>query len=154
MKKTDMGQALSDVVTETVEQFAFMLADPGAGPGANLPATEFRVAWMRIEAPGRLTVRMAAPLALCREFAANLLAVEGDAVTDESAEDAMRELLNVVCGRLASSVYGDREVVELAPPDVSAMGPDAWEAFCRGAETQAFDVQGRPLAVSVTEEVG
>ena len=109
------------------------------------------MALMSIEAPGRLDVRMAAPLPLCREFASNLLATEGGAVTDDSAEDALKELLNVVCGRLASSLYGDRVLVELAPPRVSPLSPGAWESFCRDAQTQAFNVEGQPLAVRVSE---
>lgn len=155
MNKKTMKR-MSDAVIEIAEKFTFLVGDPESKPdsGQAPVSRAFRSALMHIEAPDKFVVRIAAPLSLCRKFASNLLAVEDSEVTSASAEDALKEFLNVLCGCFASSVYGDKKVVELTPPRVGGMSLAKWKSLCRDERTQLFNIEGQTLAVSIVEGKG
>jgi hypothetical protein len=148
-RRKDPVPLLQDVIVEMLEQFTFMLAAASEPPRACRDPEGCRVASMFIEGPDRVRVRAAAPLALCREFARNVLGMEGGKVTVDIAEDAMEEFLNIVAGRFAALYYGDQEVVELTPPEVTRITEAEWMALHREEEVLFFDVEGRPLAADL-----
>lgn len=145
---------MSEAVIEILERFTFMVSGVVTTKhAAEFPASRnFAVASMNIAAPARLSVRMGAPIELCRQFAANLLAMDAAKVSDDAAEDALKELLNESCGLFASSFYGDSIGVELTPPRVTGMSAREWDKFRADRQTQTLDVEGRPLAVRAIRE--
>lgn len=130
--------------------FAYLFGDPvspielpgltGRGFLARLP---FRaVTW------GSLQV--AVPEALALDIAANTLGTEpGDPEAARRSEDAVRELVSILGGHLASSFGGK---LELAPPELSLLDRLDWERIRLNLGTRCFSVDSRPALLRVDRE--
>jgi len=87
---------MAEVLCEVLESFAFAFSDPVEPQ--ECPKVEEPVlhATMSVSGHVRAVVGVAAPVALCAEFAANVLGVDtADEVAGVHAADALQELLNV-----------------------------------------------------------
>ena len=108
----------------------------------------------RIQFSGHSTgkVFMAAPKALAAELAANALGLDaGDPEASVHAEDAYRELLNMVCGNLLTTWSGAEPVFDLCPPEVEPLNQKTWQELISNPDTQAFLVDStHPVALLFT----
>ena len=145
---------MAEVLCEVLVSFAFAFSDPVEPQDClqlNEPALH---ATMDVSGHMRAAVGLAAPAALCAEFAANVLGVDK---TDEAAEayaaDALQELLNVTCGRFLTSLYGEEPVFDLGPPGVEELDASGWAGLAEEAGVLAFMVEESPLLAHVAVEV-
>jgi len=135
---------LAALVGEVLGNLAFMVSDDEPAylpPGA---------VWLRCEVSYRGAVGGTLTCWGTRDFAiqlaANLLGIEpdeGDARA--SAEDALREFMNVLCGQLVTAWYGSQAVANLSIPVVRADAEppetpnDPGAAFCQ------LSISGEPF---------
>ncbi len=129
-------QLLADVVAETLEQFTFLFVEPEGGedkPGAAPRGIEASIGFQGGGRQG--TLRVAAPLGLCREMAANILGLEDAEITEDVAMDAIKELANVLMGSVTARRLGVGVSCTLSPPTARLLGPEQMDrlANCEGA---------------------
>ena len=116
-------QLLADVVAETLEQFTFLFVEPEGGedkPGAAPRGIEASIGFQGGGRQG--TLRVAAPLGLCREMAANILGLEDAEITEDVAMDAIKELANVLVGSYTASKLGVDVCCKLDTPTARPAG--------------------------------
>jgi hypothetical protein len=149
----EMAVTLVEVVSEVMEQQAFMFADVCDGEEPETEAETFLHTRMKFEGPSCGGLSVAAPKGVCVELAANLLGVEpDDDIAEEDSRDALGEFLNVACGQLLTALYGAGPVFKLSIPKVEALDRTGWEALTRDEGRAMLLVDDAPvlLKLSVT----
>jgi hypothetical protein len=136
-----MSRRWDDVLARTaggvLERLAFLLSVPpeGGEGGAGLPRTRARVSF---RGPFSGTLEASLSDDLLPLLAANMLGLDGDEEVDpEHRRDALRELVNVVCGNLLPEIAGSTAVFHVGAPEI--LDPQA------GPETNG---KGRAEAVA------
>ncbi|MBM3290171.1 MAG: chemotaxis protein CheX [Candidatus Hydrogenedentes bacterium] len=137
---------LDDVFPRMLEELTFLFADPddGSSPqGMPHDAVDVAIAFSG-ERNGTLDMGVSRSLGI--EMASNLLGLDPD---DDNAEhlgdDALRELMNVTCGHVLTSLAGDKPVFNLSIPTITALDGAGWDALARDADTARFAIDGRPV---------
>jgi chemotaxis protein CheY-P-specific phosphatase CheC len=93
---------------------------------------------------------LAASREAAAEIAANILGVDADdIVAQRGGEDALKELLNVICGRLLTALAGEGPIFNLSVPQASPLQPAEWVVLLQVPGTLAFQVDGLPLLLRV-----
>jgi CheY-specific phosphatase CheX len=129
--KLDMEATLSQVAVETLEQLAFIFAEP-VDEGRNEDpdeGEEMVAAAVAFGGPfaGRLVIAIAAEV--LPELASNMLGVEdaSDIGVDQQ-HDALKETLNVICGNLLPALAGKQAIFKIGAPDMIPAGQTGIEA--------------------------
>ena len=113
-----LEQAVVDSTLRVFETAAFMAIWLWSEEDGELPAPD-TVAVMAFHGPvnGRLTLRVSS--SVLPALASNMVGdMEGGDSTTEKGLDALREVLNMICGNLLTSWYGEDVVFELDPPGI------------------------------------
>ncbi|MDX9974039.1 MAG: chemotaxis protein CheX [FCB group bacterium] len=147
---SNLNEKLADVFREIIEQLAFMFAEPVEK--AEVPGVSGDTLGIRMEFSGPFAGRLS--LAASRsegvEVAANILGLDSDDPSAQvRAEDALKEVLNVTCGRLLTELAGAEPVFQLTVPQSIPLDAQAWAAMLAADGTQAFDVDGNYVLLSV-----
>ena len=150
---TEPKAIIDDVFPRMLEELTFLFADPEEGGGPQgMPHDAVRVV-IGFSGEKRGTLEMAIGRSLGIEMAANLLGLDPDAEEALTlGDDALRELMNVTCGHVLTTLAGDKPVFNLSIPEVSPMDGAAWDAFARDSNTAQFSVDGRPVQLRLHVE--
>jgi chemotaxis protein CheY-P-specific phosphatase CheC len=114
----------------------------------NMPEMKSDALNVRVEYSGKYTgelgLIMEHPLA--SRIAAHILGL-GDAndVLDDMIEDAVRELMNVVCGHFVTLMYGYTPVLKVSIPRVFRLGGTACNMLMTNPNVCTFTVDGAPM---------
>ncbi|MCX6907594.1 MAG: chemotaxis protein CheX [Verrucomicrobia bacterium] len=142
----DNINTLVEAGIEVLERYAFLLGGPPKTEGGPAPLPE--PSWMVTVAFAGAhagAIGMIVPPALARQAAANLYGGEPAQMDDERAQDAAKELLNIVCGNYLHEIEGDGPVFDFAAPECRAV-TRAEAVRCAGGKPQvALEVEGHPL---------
>lgn len=147
------NEAATMILCDVLGKFAFAIADPAA-PEEIAPTREdaLRVE-MHFNGVIRGTLGLLTTRELGLEVAANLLGLEpDDDEIGERAPDAIKELLNVVCGNLLTELAGDEEVFDLSIPALTEAESVDWSAWLAGSDTVCVTVDDRPLLLQLRIE--
>lgn len=144
---TKIIDKLRHVITEVLEQFAFMLAEYDDISTNEASARRFLQARMMFGGSKTYSLTLAATDSLCRQIAANALGTSGGRIKAQALEDAFKELLNIVCGSLATALFGDKIEVPLTIPEIKRISRKEWDRQCSGSNTIVLNVEGQPMAV-------
>jgi hypothetical protein len=126
-----MNQALSrmlvEVAADTLEKLAFIFAFPAEKAPA-LEGSNPEIVRVEFSGPFCGGMEMSLPAAALRELAVNMLGAEdGEELAAEQQQDALKELINVVCGNLLPVLAGRTQEFSLRPPYVVSAGDPAWD---------------------------
>jgi len=115
----DPGPILQQEGIETLEKLSFFFAYPdeertASGDGPCLGA---RVVF-RGPFGGELFIVMAA--GALPELAANMLGIEAEEAAEDQQQDALKEVLNVICGNLLPEWAGKESVFNIEAPEILA----------------------------------
>jgi CheY-specific phosphatase CheX len=137
--------AFHEAVASTLERFAFTFLDfEEEGNFEGLPEDYIYVV-MSFSGIADGSVSLAAPEQFCRGLAANALGVETDATDMAVAEDALKELLNIVCGQLTYDLFGDDPVFDLTVPNARHIDQGKWRELAASNDVVRFWVEEQPL---------
>lgn len=137
---------LARVAAETLEKLAFVFAYPdepprmGGGPEGCRPCNpDGSQASVGFRGPFRGELVMDICSADLLEVAANMLGLEpGDPIGSEERQDALKEVLNVVCGNLLPAIAGKTAVFDIDAPVIVGNGgtghPNAGPLPCGAAK--------------------
>jgi two-component system chemotaxis response regulator CheY len=140
------GGVVEKALGNVLESFAYMFSE--MIPATDVPVSDGDHVRAEISFTGEISgsLVLIVPRGICPEIAANILGIESDA--DEAiadAEDALRELLNVTCGHLISTVAGTEAVLDMSLPTTRAIDLADWNDMRDDPETIAFLVDERPV---------
>jgi CheY-specific phosphatase CheX len=138
-RSTLSAETLARLVTEALERTAFVLADPCETPEQLPNADTF--AQIDFHGPESGAVDLRASRAFARNLAASLLGVEATDITDAQAEEALRELANIVGGSVITALGGDDCRFSLGLPSLGN------HAFDPNATHCILDAEGERLEV-------
>jgi CheY-specific phosphatase CheX len=110
--------ALYQVVSDVLEQFAFMFTDPGEDDEFFFRDNQVLQARIVFSGPFSGALSMYATRSFCMQLAANVLGMEPEDLTNEHAHDALKELVNVTCGDFLLHVSGKKTVFDLTVPKI------------------------------------
>ena len=138
---------VKQVCCEVLEQLAFMFGEDAEEDSTlDAPAGGCVLTAMGFSGPAKGRFALAVPEDLCPEIAANVLGVdEDDELVAQNAHDALKELLNVMCGRLLTSLAGDEPVFELTVPEVRAINESTWQNLRDTPGTLALIIDESPI---------
>ena len=146
----DEKQIVISVMAEVLETMAFMFADPYEG--AELPedipdAIKASMEFCGEEGFGSISLTV--PAQMCMELASNILGMDPDDPNSQNkAEDALKELLNVISGRLATGIFGSKPVFTLSVPEVMIMDRDSWITDFEAPNTLKFSADAKLLLLN------
>jgi chemotaxis protein CheY-P-specific phosphatase CheC len=119
---------LSTAFTDVVERIGFMMVEPNdeAPAEAGDAMCVGRIAFTGATMSGRLALLI--PAELCVELSANMRGVDADAISSTEADDALKELMNVTCGRFLKNMFGGEVEFDLSSPTAEPANAGAWPA--------------------------
>ncbi len=132
--------SLARLVVDALERTAFVLADPCEDPAA-LPAAD-TFAMIDFSGPEHGGVDLRASRAFAQNLAASLLGVDADAISTSQAEEALRELANIVAGSVITALGGDDCRFSLGLPTLGQRPSDGDATHC------VLDAEGERLEVT------
>ena len=151
--KTDALSALNDVFTRVLEDYAFMFGDLLEENHAPPADDRWVRAAMSFHGPIRGGLAITAPERFGGEVAANVLGIDAEAPESEKAAvDALKELLNITCGNLLTSIAGDEPVFDLTVPEVTDVTEQQWRAMGNAPATVGLQVEEWPVFISLSLE--
>ncbi|MAX23454.1 MAG: hypothetical protein CMJ19_03030 [Phycisphaeraceae bacterium] len=114
-------QPMIDVFCRVMESLAFYFVDPVDKADVNMDSLDmpYRQLSMRFEGPHHGSLVMYIPQSMTPVIWANMLGVdESEAQDAEQQNDAIRELLNVICGQTLTELWGTEPVFDLHVPQL------------------------------------
>ena len=112
------SEALRQSAEETFANLAFMFITEDAPDGSE-PKPPWLAVTLSFSGPlnGRLSMRVSSEVPA--PLAANMLGLADDeSPTAEQQQDALRELLNVICGNMLPILAGSDEVFDVGAPNI------------------------------------
>ncbi|MCD6569263.1 MAG: chemotaxis protein CheX [Deltaproteobacteria bacterium] len=147
--ENDPQKILEEVAAHVLESMAFMFAD--VVERDEIPGIEDTYFHAQIEFAGHSTGKIGLVFLpeLAADIAVNVLGIEPEEIAlddvDNTIEDAVAEVLNVVCGQFLTSMFGDKPVFELSVPHVSKLDSKACNDLLRSSDTVAFMIDDAPM---------
>ncbi len=141
-------QVILETVSQTLETMAFICVEPiteAAVPDEPLCLS------MKFDGPSRGAVEMVASRNLGRRLASEVLMVEADDPEFESrAEDALREILNVVVGAMMPHLArSPGDVFNLGLPETADFDPNRWSLFTDPHKACLLDAETQPIGFRI-----
>ena len=85
------------------------------------------------------SLKLLVPIEMCLEISANTLGKDFDeALRMVKASDAVKELLNITCGKFLTELYGTEPVFDLTPPEVTFPGESVLKELIEDEESLFF----------------
>ncbi len=132
------SQILNKVFTSVLEQLAFMFAEPPESESPDLGTAGIVQVSMSFHGPFHGTMDLTVPRSMCEELAANVLGLDpDDEMVTRSPFDALKELLNITCGNVLTTLAGDTPVFDLSIPATEQLDAAAWDDL-RTRSTTAY----------------
>ena len=146
------AEQIRDVFCGVIENLAFMFGDPAQKDDLPQFADDCAVALIGFNGPSSGELRLVAPADIAVELAMNVLGLDSvDDASDETAIDALGELMNVTMGQLITAIAGTEPVFNLTPPQVELRGgADKWTAMLNDDQSVAFMIEDYPVLLKLT----
>ena len=145
MSGTNQSTAESTFV-EVVEKLTFMFGEQVDVADVVTDAEPWVEARMGFSGDLEGTLAVVVPVSLQTEIASNIMGLDADAsYTQDVLDDALRELINVVCGHVIMVLAGDDANFDLHPPQTDVLDGAALDALCADAGTTGYLLDDEPV---------
>jgi len=130
-----------------LEKMAFMFAEPvDLIDQLDFGDRPLRRARMRFSGVLNGVFDLVLPKMLCVEIAANMLGRDlDDPGATARGDDAFRELLNVVCGQILTSLVGERPMFTLTVPEAGEVKPGEVQLLMADPDSVGFMIESSPV---------
>ena len=147
----DNSDKLNEVFCEVLEKLAFMFAEPASNSALPCEVEKSVEASMSFTGAMQGKCLLMVPEALCPEIAANILGLDSDdELATLRAQDALKELLNVTCGRILTALAGTEPVFDLTVPVIMEGGAQEWKALLDRGRAVGFLVDDSPVLLELS----
>ncbi len=135
---------LTTVLSEVLANLAFMFDDEE--PTGPQPDQSWLEATISYNGPKSGTLTLNCPAEFSPFLASNLLGVSPeDEDAEQSAEDALRELMNVLCGQYVTARHGVDDVFDLTIPQVRQLSEPPLASLSDGEDSATTSIEGNRL---------
>lgn len=117
---------LEGILSDVLQEQAFMFAEHGDDTEVETPAPPFMHARIQFDGPCSGRLGLVFTENLCSELITNILGMDSDDLEEEDVADALKELLNVVCGKFLIAAFGPMLKFDLSIPTVAKIDLDQW----------------------------
>jgi len=146
--RRDNREKIKKVCFEIFEQLAFMFAeeiDIDEIQGGDEP---FIHAAMSFSGNTSGSIDITMPVSLASQLAKNILGLdESENLDRQHYEDAVCELLNTICGRMLTSLFGEDAVFDLHVPSTQGIEAQHLHELFSSGDCIAFSVEDAPVLV-------
>ena len=147
--QSEESKIIKKICFDIFEQLAFMFGEELEKDDVQCPEDDFIKAVMTFSGHKNGAVEIIIPARLAPALAYNIMGVdESDNMESGIAEDALKELLNTLCGRMLPSLYTDQETFDLLPPEVQSVSRQQWQEFLIREHTIAFAIEDHPILLN------
>ncbi|MDD5718440.1 MAG: chemotaxis protein CheX [Candidatus Krumholzibacteria bacterium] len=151
----DRQQALASTFLHIVEKLTFMFGEPVALDEIELSPEPWVEARMQFEGAVNGSLAVIVPESLQPEIAANILGLEAaDLTTPDMLADALREMLNVVCGHVIMTLAGAEADFKLLAPQHQVVPRERLADLLEDADSMGFTLDDEPLLLHLELERG
>lgn len=84
------------------------------------------------------SLNLCMPRQLCMDMAANVLGTSPEETSEALAEDALKELSNIICGELTAALYGNTEVFHMSVPSLYRIDKGKWQELSADVDCVKF----------------
>jgi CheY-specific phosphatase CheX len=149
----DRKAVLTQVFTEVLEQLAFMFAEPPEDSSPDLGENGIVQASMGFHGPFNGEIDLVVPRGMCEELAANVLGLDPeDEMVVRAPFDALKELLNVTCGNVLTTLAGDVPIFDLTIPEIKELDVEEWEPLEQRPGSVYYVVDDFPILLYLQTE--
>ncbi len=151
--QNNVQEQLCATFSEVVEQLTFMFGEVVSKDEAHAPGTLFTQASMTFagDLKGRLSV--AVPSDTTAEIAANILGIEPEDIESESMmNDALAEMLNVVCGHVIMAMVGKDANFKLAAPHTDFVSEEQYAEMMASEDYATLMLDENPVFLGLKLE--
>ncbi len=134
---------VSQVFCDVMEKLTFMFGEEVGIDELYPEGDKYHIVTMTFSGhkKGRLTLIV--PQGMAAEIAANVLGVsDTDSRSIALALDSLKEVVNVLCGRILTELEGEVPVFNLSVPETHVISEKEWEKYLGNDEYLAFIVDG------------
>jgi len=148
--KIEHEESLIKLVCEIFEQLAFMFGEQLALEDIECDLDFFVKATMSFTGNTSGTIEIIVPYKVAEILAFNILGLDEteDELEPDSAEDALREALNTICGRLMPLLFGEQEIFDLSVPETSDINKTEWAKILNEKNHIAIDLDDYPVLLN------
>ena len=145
---SDYTEQIDTVFISVLEKLAFMFAE--AVPKEEVPTDIDTLIQTDIRFTGHASghISLIVRRDICGELVSNILGSDPDETEGAESEDALGELLNVVCGQLLTTISGDQPVFDLSAPATSRPDIQKWQAFLKDSGTRSYVIDETPILLN------
>lgn len=146
--KNNYKEILEMTYTETLENLAFIFSDKLSEEEAleMLDADQFYLSSMSFTGGLEGSMKLAAEKEVGDIIAENMLGMMDD--EDESLFiDSLKEITNVICGKMITEIAGTEPIVDLTIPEVSPIDQSEWKDLLEDEDSLVFNSEEYLVAV-------
>lgn len=145
---TNHSEQIVDVFCDVLDKLAFLFGEQIDKTEVPRDVDAGYIVEMSFEGPRRGEIAVLMPKSICPELAANILGIsEDDELATQCVQDALKEIVNILCGQLLTSVAGTEPVFDLSVPVIADYDSSLWCSWLDEADSVAFLVDDRPVLV-------
>jgi chemotaxis protein CheY-P-specific phosphatase CheC len=144
-KMTDKNDVLTEVMIDVLEKLAFMFGDEVGKEEIPFPGRDCVEANMYFKGPRSGKLGIVVPVDICPVIAANILGMDVEDLSSQDQDfDALKEVLNVICGNVLTTLEGDEAVFDLTVPETQFVSAQKWNEILNSSESIAYIVDEQP----------
>ncbi|MEA3287217.1 MAG: chemotaxis protein CheX [Candidatus Marinimicrobia bacterium] len=141
---------LENVFCDVFENLAFMFGELVDTSELTNSSTNHVRAKMDFSGARTGQVMLTVPNEMCPEIAANVLGIDPeDDQVQELAGDALKEMLNIICGQLLTELEGHDKVFNLSVPEIQNIDSSEWSSLLNKEGSLGFIVDEYPAILYV-----
>ena len=141
----DMVSVLDQAFSDILEKSAFMFPDKTDDLTLDFGDQPYVCASIRFDGPVHGVLRLIAHADFGVQVAANTLGEDPAAISADQAADAMKEILNVICGKVLELYSGARVIFNLSIPTLTTPTPTELLALSKAPGSTVFIVDETPV---------
>lgn len=139
-------EAIRGVFSEILERLVYIFTEDAEGDELISRKTEFLRVRMHFSGARRGEIILSVDPDLCQEVVANMLGTERDDVrVRDLTRDALKEVLNVICGRILTEIAGREPLFNLSLPVIDTIAQEEWNELVHQSGTMGFLVEDYPV---------
>ena len=144
--KSAHSDLVGEVFCEVIEKLAFMFGEPVGRDAIDRDVPRCLKTSMTFCGAKHGSFQAVVPIPMCAQIAGNVLGIDAeDERVITSAADAIKEMLNVACGHVLTSLAGDEPVFNLSVPVTTELDNRAWIDLLEADNTVTLIVDDMPV---------
>ncbi|MEZ4388585.1 MAG: chemotaxis protein CheX [Candidatus Krumholzibacteriia bacterium] len=148
-----MRDAVQETFVEVVEKLTFMFGERAAIADVAVGTEPWAEARMSFTGDVKGSLAVIVPQELQPEIASNILGLDSELMArPEVLDDALREMLNVVCGHVIRTLAGPSCSFDLVTPENVVLSGADLQALLEDPDTSAYLLDDEPILMNLKFE--